>query len=35
VRGGGHGDEYVRIQLKVPTHLSKKQKELLEELERG
>jgi DnaJ-class molecular chaperone len=35
VRGGGRGDQYVRIQLKVPTHLSKKQKELLEELERS
>ncbi len=35
VRGGGRGDQYVRIQLKVPTHLSKRQKELLEEFERG
>ncbi len=33
VRGNGRGDEYVRIQLKVPTHLSHRQKELLEELE--
>lgn len=33
VRGGGRGDEYVKITLKVPTHLSKRQKELLEELE--
>lgn len=34
VRGSGRGDEYVKIQLNVPTHLSKRQKELLEELER-
>lgn len=33
VRGGGRGDQYVKIQLFVPTHLSKRQKELLEELE--
>jgi len=33
VRGAGRGDEYVRIQLKVPIHLSKRQKELLEELD--
>lgn len=32
VRSSGRGDEYVRIQLKVPTHLSRHQKELLEEL---
>ncbi len=32
VRGAGRGDQYVKIQLKVPTHLSKKQRELLEEL---
>ena len=35
VRGGGRGDEYVKIQLTVPTHLTKKQKELLEELDRA
>jgi molecular chaperone DnaJ len=35
VRGGSRGDHYVRIQLKVPTHLTKRQKELLEELEQG
>lgn len=35
VRGGGRGDQYVRIQLSVPTHLSRREKELLEELERG
>ncbi len=35
VRGSGRGDEYVRIQLKVPTRLTHRQKELLEELESG
>ncbi len=35
VRGSGRGDEYVRIQLHVPTRLTRRQKELLEELERG
>lgn len=35
VRGSGRGDQYVRIQLAVPTHLSRREKELLEELERG
>lgn len=34
VRGGGRGDQYVRIQLHVPTHLSRHQRELLEELEK-
>jgi len=33
VRGGGRGDEYVKIQLKVPTKLSRRQKELLDELD--
>ncbi len=33
VRSSGRGDQYVRIQLKIPTHLSRRQKELLEELE--
>ncbi len=32
VRGGGRGDEYVRLIITVPTHLSRRQKELLEEL---
>lgn len=32
VRGNGRGDAYVRIQIKVPTRLSRRQKELLEEL---
>lgn len=34
VRGSGRGDAYVRIQLKVPTKLNKKQKQLLEEFEK-
>lgn len=33
VRGSGRGDEYVRIGLHVPTHLSRHQRELLEELD--
>lgn len=33
VRGNGRGDQYVKVQLNVPTHLSRKQRELLEELE--
>lgn len=33
VRGSGRGDQYVRIQLTIPTHLSRRQRELLEELE--
>lgn len=35
VHGSGRGDEYVRIQLHVPTHLSHKQKELLDELDQS
>jgi DnaJ-class molecular chaperone len=35
VHGSGRGDEYVRIQLHVPTRLTHRQKDLLEELERG
>lgn len=35
VRGGGHGDQYVKINLSIPTHLSRRQKELLEEFERA
>jgi DnaJ-class molecular chaperone len=34
VRGGGRGDLYIKIQIHVPTHLTKRQKELLGELER-
>lgn len=33
VRGNGRGDMYVKIQLKVPTHLSRQQRELLSQLE--
>ncbi len=33
VRGGGRGDEYVKIQLNMPSHLTHRQKELLEELD--
>ncbi len=32
VRGNGRGDQYVKVQLKVPTHLSRKQREFLEVL---
>ena len=35
VRTSGRGDEYVRITLSIPTHLSHRQKELLEELSRA
>lgn len=35
VRGNGRGDEYVKIQLKIPTHLNHQQKELLEELHKS
>lgn len=35
VRGSGRGDEYVKITLSIPTHLSRQQRELLEELERA
>ncbi len=35
VRSAGRGDQYVRINLKVPTHLTKRQKEILEELEQS
>lgn len=33
LRGSGQGDQYVRIMVEVPKSLSKKQKELLEELD--
>lgn len=32
VRGGGRGDQYIRLLVTVPTHLNRRQKELLEEL---
>lgn len=33
IRGGGHGDHYVRIKVTVPKSLNKKQKELLEQFD--
>jgi len=33
VRGSGRGDQYVHIKLTIPTHLTRRQRELLEELE--
>jgi DnaJ-class molecular chaperone len=33
VRGGGRGDQYVRIRIQIPTRLSARQKELLTEFE--
>ncbi len=35
VHGGGRGDAYIKILLDVPTHLTKRQKELLAELDRS
>jgi len=34
VRGNGRGDAYVKIQLKIPTHITREQKELLEKLDK-
>ena len=34
VRTGGRGDLYIKIQIRIPTHLSKHQKELLSEFEK-
>jgi len=34
IRSGGRGDLYVKIQIRIPTHLTRRQKELLSELER-
>lgn len=34
VRGGGRGDAYVKIHLKIPTHISREQRELLEKLDK-
>ena len=33
VRGSGRGDQYVKIELHVPTHLTRQQRELLEEFD--
>lgn len=35
VRGSGRGDQYVKVQLKVPSHLSREQRDLLERLDRS
>jgi DnaJ-class molecular chaperone len=32
LQGSGSGDQYVRIQMKVPSHISRKQKEIIEAL---
>lgn len=34
LQGSGSGDQYVRIQMKVPSHVSRKQKEIIEALKR-
>jgi len=34
VRGAGKGDQYVKVQLKIPTHLTHEQRELLEKLDK-
>jgi len=34
LRGGGHGDQYVRLQVEVPQKLSRSQKKLVRELEK-
>jgi len=34
VRGGGRGDAYVKIQMKIPTHLTHEQRELLEKFDK-
>lgn len=34
VRGGGKGDHYVRVKINIPKSLTKRQKELLEELDK-
>jgi DnaJ-class molecular chaperone len=33
VRSGGRGDQYVKITLKIPTHLTREQRDLLEDLD--
>ena len=35
LRGGGRGDEYVKVVVKIPERLSRKQKELLEEFRKA
>jgi len=34
-RGGGTGDEYIRLQVTVPSRLTRRQREILEEFEEG
>jgi DnaJ-class molecular chaperone len=34
VNGSGRGDQYVKLMLKFPTHLTHRQKELVEELKK-
>lgn len=34
LRGGAHGDQLIRVQVEVPTHLSSEQRKLLEEFSR-
>ncbi len=34
IRGGGRGDQYVQVTVEVPTNLSKKQRDLLEEFKK-
>ena len=34
LRGGSHGDQLIRVQVEVPTHLSSEQKKILEEFSR-
>lgn len=35
IRGSGHGDQYVKITIEVPTSVNKKQKELLKSLDKS
>lgn len=34
LRGHGHGDQYVRVIVKTPKNITKRQRELLEEFEK-
>jgi len=34
LRGGAHGDQLIRVQVEVPTHLTAEQKKILEEYSR-
>jgi DnaJ-class molecular chaperone len=35
LRGGGRGDQYIKVLVRIPTRLSRRQREILEEFERG